>query len=109
MSNAAQYAELLNEQILFSNVPYQQWSTAWDSLKSTGTYGRTDNGQRVNAFYKPEDLQKFRDGSSPLTHPNTHWYKSAFKTWTGQQDHTLQTSGCTEAVRLISTVHYQNQ
>ena len=109
MGNAAQYAELLNEQRLFSNVPYQQWSAAWEALKSTGTYTRTDNQQKVDAVYTPEDLQKFRDGSSPLTHPNTDWYKSVFRTWSGQQDHTLQVSGGTEAVRFLSTVHYQDQ
>jgi TonB-linked SusC/RagA family outer membrane protein len=109
MGNAAQYAELLNEQRLFSNVPYQQWGAGWEALKSTGTYTRTDNAQKVDAIYSPEDLQKFRNGSSPLTHPNTDWYKSVFKTWTNQQDHTVQVSGGTEAVRFLSTVHYQDQ
>ncbi len=109
MSNAAQYAELLNEQILFGSVPFQQWTAAWDSLKTFGTYGRTDNGQRVNAVYSPMDLQKFSDGSNPLTHPNTDWYKSVFKDWSGQRQHTLQVSGGSEAVRFLSSVGYQNQ
>jgi TonB-linked SusC/RagA family outer membrane protein len=109
MSNSAQYAELLNEQIMFSNVPYQQWSAAWEAFKSAGTYTRTDNAQRVNAIYSPSDLQKFRDGSSPLTHPNTDWYKSVFKDWSGQQQHNLQISGGTEAVRFLASLGYQNQ
>ena len=109
MSNAPQYAELLNEQVLFSNVPYQQWAAGWNAFKSTGTYTRTDNAQVVNAFYNPQDLQKFANGTSPLTHPNTDWYKTVFKDWTTQQDHTLQMSGGTEAVRFLSTLHYQDQ
>ncbi len=109
MGNSASYAELLNEQILFSNVPYNQWTAAWQALKTTGSYTRTDNGQTVNAFYSPQDVQKFRDGSSPLTHPNTDWYKAVFKDWTGQQQHTLQVSGGTEAVRFLSSVGYQDQ
>ena len=109
MSNSAQYAELLNEQVLFGNVPYQQWNAAWDAFKSTGFYVRTDNGARVNAFYTPEDLQKFRDGSSPLTHPNTDWYNTVFKKWSPQQQHNLQVSGGTDAVRFLASVGYQNQ
>jgi TonB-linked SusC/RagA family outer membrane protein len=109
MSNAAQYAELLNEQILFGNVPYGQWTAAWQALKSNGTYTRTDNNAQVNAFYKPEDIQKFGDGSSPLTHPNTDWYKAAFKNWSTQQQHNIQVSGGTEAVRFLASVGYQNQ
>ena len=93
MSNAAQYAELLNEQDLFSDVPYQQWDAAWQAFKTQGFYIRTDNAQRVNAFYGPQDIQKFADGSSPLTHPNTDWYKTVFKDWSPQQQHNLQISG----------------
>ncbi|MEJ7830311.1 MAG: SusC/RagA family TonB-linked outer membrane protein, partial [Segetibacter sp.] len=109
MSNSAEYAELLNEQVLFSNVPYQQWSAGWQAFKNTGSYTRTDNAQKVNAFYTPEDLQKFRDGSSPLTHPNTDWYKAVFKDWSMQQQHNLQISGGTEAVRFLASAGYQNQ
>jgi TonB-linked SusC/RagA family outer membrane protein len=109
MSSSAQYAELLNEQILFSNVPSDQWSAAWPALQSAGTYTRTDNGATVNAFYKPEDIQKFGNGSSPLTHPNTDWYNTVFKNWSGQQQHSLQVSGGTEAVRFLASVGYQNQ
>lgn len=109
MSNAAQYAELLNEQRLFSDVPYQQWGAAWQALKNNGSYVRTDNGQVVNAIYSPQDLQKFRDGSSPLTHPNTDWYKAVFKDWSGQQQHSLQISGGSEAVRFLASANYQQQ
>ena len=109
MSSSAQYGELLNEQVLFSSVPYAQWDAAWTSLKTTGTYVRTDNAQRVNGFYTPEDIQKFSDGSSPLTHPNTDWYKSVFRDWSPQQQHNLQVSGGTENIRFLASLGYQNQ
>jgi len=109
MSNSAQYGELLNEQVMFSNVPFQQWTDAWAALKTTGTYLRTDNNVRVNAFYTPQEIQKFKDGSSPLTNPDTDWYKAVFKNWSGQQQHSLQISGGTEAVRFLASLGYQNQ
>lgn len=109
MGNSAQYAELLNEQVMFSNIPANQWTAAWQALKTTGSYTRTDNGQKVNAFYSPEDMQKFSNGSSPLTHPNTDWYKSVFKDWSGQQQHSVQVSGGSEAVKFLASAGYQNQ
>ena len=109
MSDAAQYGELLNEQVLFGNVPYQQWTPAWDAFKSQGFYVRTDNGQRVNAFYLPADMQKFSDQSSPLTHPNTDWYGSVFKEWSGQQQHVLQVSGGSESVKFLTSLGYIDQ
>lgn len=109
MANAPEYAELLNEQILFGNVPADQWTAAWQAFKTQGYYVRTDNGSRVTAYYSPEDVQKYQNGASPLTHPNTDWYKTVFRTWTPQQQHTLQISGGTDAVRFLSSIGYQNQ
>jgi TonB-linked SusC/RagA family outer membrane protein len=109
MGNSTQYATLLNEQRIFSDVPYQQWSAAWEAFKNTCSYVRTDNGVRVNAFYTADDLQKFGNGSSPLTHPNTDWYGSVFKKWSAQQQHTLQVSGGTENVKFLASLGHQNQ
>ena len=109
MSNAAQYGEMLNEQVLFGSVPYEQWTAASQAFKTTGFYVRTDNAQRVNAFYTPQDMQKFADGSSPLTHPNTDWYKAVFRDWSPQQQHTLQVSGGSENIRFLASLGYQNQ
>ncbi|RYG39684.1 MAG: SusC/RagA family TonB-linked outer membrane protein, partial [Chitinophagaceae bacterium] len=43
-----------------------------------------------------EDLQKYKDGSSPLTHPNTNWWDAIMKDWTLQQNYTLTLSGGTD-------------
>ncbi|MEO6730067.1 MAG: SusC/RagA family TonB-linked outer membrane protein, partial [Ferruginibacter sp.] len=109
MSNSAHYAELLNEQKIFSDVPYQQWTAALESFKTMGSYTRTDNGAKVNATYTAEDIQKFSNGSSPLTHPNTDWYGTVFKDWSAQTQHTLQVSGGSENIKFLSSVGYQNQ
>ena len=31
--------------------------------------------------FSDEDIQKYRDGSDPIGHPNTDWYKEVFKKW----------------------------
>lgn len=109
MSNAVEYTELLNEQTLFSAIPVDQWSAAWDSFKKTGSYKRTDNNVTVNAPFQPTDVQKYADGSDPWGHPNTDWFKDAFKTWAPQDKHDLQISGGSEAVRFLASMGYENQ
>ncbi len=108
MGNSSQYAELLNEQSMFQNVPYQEWGAAWQAFQTTGSYTKLD-GNKVNAYYTPADVAKYADGSSPLTHPNTDWYKTVFKNWSSQQQHTLQVSGGTENVKYLTSLGYQQQ
>ena len=108
MGSSAHYAELLNEQTLFGNVPYQEWTAAWDAFKATGSYTKLD-GNKVNAYYTPDDVAKFADGSSPFTHPNTNWYKTVFKDWSGQQQHSLQVSGGSESVKYLASIGHQQQ
>lgn len=108
MSDAVGYTELLNEQTLFSAIPVDQWTAAWDSFKKNGSYKRTDNNVTVNAPFQPSDIQKFRDGSDPWGHPNTNWYKDAFKTWAPQDRHDLQISGGSEAIRFLASGGYEN-
>jgi len=109
LANATEYAELLNEQTLFSAVPAGQWATAWDALKKTGTYTRTDNNVKVNAPFQPADITKFGDKSDPWGHPDTDWFKDALKTWSPQDRHDLQISGGSDNVRFLASGGYQNQ
>src|SRR6476646_10266349 len=74
MANAVQYAELLNEQTLFSGVSGnpELWAAGWDALKKTGTYTYKNNSNQnvtVNAPFQPADIQKYADGSDPWGHP----------------------------------------
>src|SRR6478752_4758622 len=42
MSDAPQYAELINELTLFKDVPAAEWAAGWDAFVKTGSYKRTD-------------------------------------------------------------------
>ncbi len=56
-----------------------------------------------------EDLQKYKDGSSPLTHPNTDWWDAIMKDWTLQQNYTLTLSGGTDKIKYFLSGQHQNQ
>lgn len=43
--------------------------------------------------FSDEDIQKFRDGSSPWTHPNTDWYSEVIKPTSFQDNMNLSLSG----------------
>jgi TonB-linked SusC/RagA family outer membrane protein len=108
MATAAQYAQMVNEIDLY-NLPSEYWGAASEAFKTTGTFTRPDNGAITNATFKPDDMQKFRDGSSPWTHPNTDWFDAALKPWSPQSRHNLQLSGGSENVKYLASLGYQNQ
>ena len=56
-----------------------------------------------------EDLQKYRDGSSPLTHPDTDWWDAIMKKWTFQQNYTLSLSGGTDKVKYFISGQHEKQ
>jgi TonB-dependent starch-binding outer membrane protein SusC len=51
------------------------------------------------ARYTEEDIRKYRDGSSPWTHPDTDWFAETFKTWTPQRYGNMSVNGGTEAMK----------
>lgn len=109
MSDAVEYATIVNELFLFAEVPAEQWSSAWNALKTNGMYTRTDNGATITAPYSPADIQKHADGSDIWRYPNTDWFKTTLKNWSPQQRHNLQISGGSEAVRYLASVGYNDQ
>ena len=109
LMNAPEYAEINNELSMFNNVPANQWGAAWPAFQQTGSYTRTDNSAVVNAPYKPEDIQKYKDGSDPWGHPNTNWFGDALKTWSPQSRHSLQLSGGSENIKFLASAGYENQ
>ncbi len=58
--------------------------------------------------FTDDDLQKFRDGSSPYTHPNTDWYDEAYRTGV-QHSHNVNVSGGTENAKYMGSVGYLGQ
>ncbi|WP_167268717.1 SusC/RagA family TonB-linked outer membrane protein [Dyadobacter arcticus] len=109
MSNASEYATIRNELQIYDNLPVGEWNGALAGFNSTGSYTRKDNGNVINAVFKPEDLQKFRDGSSPLLYPNTDWYGSVIRKWAPQQRHNVQLTGGSENIKYLASLGYINQ
>lgn len=109
MANSTQYAEILNELNIFgSDLNPNEWSAAWNSFKTTGTYLST-GGKTINAAYKPDEMRKFGDGSDPLRYPNTDWFKTTFQNWSPQQRHNVQINGGSENVKYLLSLGYLNQ
>lgn len=110
MSSSSQYAEILNELNIFgSDLPTAQWNAAWQGFKNTGSYTRTDNGNVLTAAYRPDEMQKFKDGSDPLKYPNTDWFKTTLKDWSPQQRHNLQINGGAENIKYLVSLGYLDQ
>lgn len=113
MATAAQYAEMVNEIDLY-NLPVQYWNAASEAFKTTGLFTTPDPARpgqfiRGEATFKPDDMQKFRDGSDPWGHPNTDWFDATLKPWSPQSRHNVQLSGGSENVRYLASLGYQNQ
>jgi TonB-linked SusC/RagA family outer membrane protein len=109
MSNATEYATIMNELNIYSTIPAGEWAAANKAIQTNGTYLANDGITRVNAAFSPTDMQKYRDGSDPWGHPNTDWFKDAFKVWSPQSRHNLQVSGGSETVKYLASIGYLNQ
>ena len=82
MLNAAQYAQSVNE---------------YNALL----------GQQPT--YTEQDIQKYADGSDPLGHPNTDWWKAVMKTWSAQQNELISLRGGTDKIKYFISGQYLNQ
>tara|TARA_B100000949_G_scaffold29272_2_gene22485 strand:- start:3085 stop:5409 length:2325 start_codon:yes stop_codon:yes gene_type:complete len=85
-----------------------EWSPANAGFMSDGVYTRPSGGE-VTAPFSPEDIRQFQDGSDPWFHPDTDWFSETLKDWSTQSRHTLQITGGTEDLKILSTIGYQNQ
>ena len=110
MSNASEYAKIMNEIPIYKSVPAGEWGAAWAGIQSTGAYKSPTAGvAALSANYSPEAVKGYASGSDPYRYPNTNWFGDAFKTWAPQTRHSLQISGGTEAIRYFASVGYANQ
>mgnify|MGYP003671181356 CR=1 FL=1 len=109
MMDAYEYSSVRNELQIYDNLPVNQWTAANNAFKSTGSYTRTDNGSVLSAVYKPDDLKKYQDGSDPLIHPNTDWYKEVLRKWAPQQRHNLQVTGGSDNTQFLASLGHITQ
>ena len=58
------------------------------------------------ASYTHDDYIKFRDGSSPYTHPNVNWYDQALKSNSSIQSYNLNASGGNKVAQFFVSLGY---
>jgi TonB-linked SusC/RagA family outer membrane protein len=108
MANSEQYTNIINEVTKVYGEDPANWKAVWDGINTgDGTYDFPN--RTVEAVYKPEDRQKYINGSDPLRFPNTDWYDAALKTWSPQQRHNLQLTGGSDNSRYLISLGYLNQ
>jgi TonB-linked SusC/RagA family outer membrane protein len=109
MANAPEYAQLRDELSLYRDVPAAEWDAAWKVYKDHGTYTSPTTNKQWNVAFGLDEIQKYRENKDPWLYPNTDWYKSTFKTWSPQSNHSLQLSGGSENVKYLTSFGYQSQ
>jgi TonB-linked SusC/RagA family outer membrane protein len=60
-------------------------------------------------FFTDEDIQKFKDGSDPLGHPNTDWWSDVMKNWAFQTNNNISLSGGSGKVNYFVSGQYLHQ
>ncbi len=87
--------------------------TRLPKMLDAATYAQAINELDTAAGAAPQytaaDIQKFRDGSDPLGHPNTNWFKQSLRPVSGQYQHNLSVSGGSDKVRYYLSVGNQYQ
>lgn len=110
MSNAVEYARIMNEIPIYKSIPVNEWQAAWTAIQQTGSYDSPTEGvATINANYSPDAVEKYANGSDPWGYPNTDWFADAFRTWAPQSRHNLQISGGSENFRYFTSLGYVNQ
>lgn len=110
LSNAFEYANIMNELPIYKSIPVGEWGAAWAAIQQTGTYKSPTAGiSTLNANYSPEAVKAYADHSDPWKYPDTDWFGDAFKNWSSQVRHNLSISGGTENLRFFTSIGYVNQ
>ena len=59
--------------------------------------------------YKPEEIQKYREGSDPWRYPDTDWFKEVLKPWSGQNYANLSLNGGSESMKYFVSLSRRTQ
>ena len=110
MSNAVEYANIMNELPIYRSIPVDEWGAAWTSIQNTGVYNSPTAGvSSLSANYSPEAVALHGSGTDPWGYPDTDWFGDAFKTWSPQSRHNIQISGGTGKVNYLASMGYVHQ
>lgn len=110
MSNAFEYASIMNELPIYRSIPVDEWGNAWNSIQNTGTYDSPTAGiTTLNANFSPEAVAAYRDGTDRLRFPDSDWFGATFKEWSPQQRHYLGLSGGSEKVQYYASLGFTDQ
>ncbi len=110
MSDAVEYANIMNQLPIYRSVPVNEWSAAWSAIQQNGIYNSPTPGVgTVSANYSPEAVRKHGDGSDPWGYPNTDWFDGSFKNFAPQSRHNVQIRGGSDNFRYLASVGYVHQ
>lgn len=79
MADAPTYAEMVREQQLYQGVDV------------------------ANIKFTEEDIQRYRSGNFPWTHPNTDWIDASFKKFSQTRNHNIAVNGGNEKVNYYAS------
>jgi len=107
MSNAVEYANIMNELPIYKSIPAGEWQAASTALRTTGTYRSPTAGiSAINANFSPDAVRQYGEGNDPWGYPNTDWFGEAFRTWAPQSRQNVSISGGSEAIRYFASAGY---
>lgn len=110
MSNAVEYANIMNQLPIYKSIPVGEWDAAWSSIQSTGVYDSPTPGVgSLSANFSPETVRQHGEGNDPWGFPDTDWFGDTFKEFAPQQRHNLSMSGGGDRVNYYASIGYVDQ
>jgi TonB-linked SusC/RagA family outer membrane protein len=110
MSNAVEYANIMNELPIYRTIPVDEWGAAWNGIRTNGVYDSPNpDVATLSANYSPETVALHGAGTDPWGYPDTDWFDGSFKTWSPQSRHNLQILGGSERVKYMASLGYIHQ
>lgn len=70
-------------------------ATYAEMIREVQTYAGVDESQMK---FSQDDIDKYRSGKYPWTHPNTNWFDAALAKWSQSRNHNASVSGSSKAV-----------
>lgn len=80
-----------------------------DSYNYASLYNEARRNDGLSPMYTEEDLELYRTGASPLTHPNVDYYDEFLKDFTMQKQASLSMRGGNKLVRYFVVLAYNSQ